>query len=302
MMSTSFQRLLPILPLLLTGVVAARAAGPAQLICRFQDAAINESSGLAASTRSAEYFFTHNDSGDSARIFAVDRMGRTLATFRVTGAANLDWEDMARGRDAVGQPVLLIGDIGDNARERDHLDIYQVPEPPVDTSRLGVKSETEPATRFEVRYPDGRHDAEALLCDQATGQIYLVTKGLRSSAVYASTGRLRAGEPNVLTKISWINFSSLPATTVSLTDQVGRLLATGGDLAPDGANVVVRTYTDAYEWGIVGGDIVTAFRTNPTHHALPAAPQGEAAAYSADGKALLFSSEKANAPVHELTR
>ncbi|MGV3721407.1 MAG: hypothetical protein ACO1SX_10910, partial [Actinomycetota bacterium] len=113
-MTSSIKRLLPILPILLTGGVTARAASNAQLLCRFQDAAINESSGLAASSRSNEYFFTHNDSGDDARFFAVDRRGRTLATFRVAGADNEDWEDMARGRDAAGRPVLLLGDIGDN--------------------------------------------------------------------------------------------------------------------------------------------------------------------------------------------
>lgn len=301
-MTSSIKRLLPVLPLLLTGGLTARAASTAQLLCRFQDPAINESSGLAASSRSRDYFFTHNDSGDNARIFAVDRRGRTLATFRVPGADNEDWEDMARGRDAAGRPVLLLGDIGDNRRERSFLTIYQTPEPEVDPTRTGVKRATERAVRFDVRYPDGPHDAETLLCDLATGRIFIVTKGIRSSAVYASKGRLRANEPNVLSKVSWVRFMSLPATTLALSDQLGRLLATGGDLSPDGSHVVVRTYTDAYEWKVVGKDVAAAFRTAPTRLPLPDTSQGEAAAYGSDGKSILFSSEKRNAPVHELTR
>jgi hypothetical protein len=301
-MTLSIRRLLPILPLLLTGGVTARAASNAQLLCRFQDTAINESSGLAASSRSNEYFFTHNDSGDKARFFAVDRRGRTLATFRVPGADNEDWEDMARGRDAAGRPVLLFGDIGDNHRERDDLCIYQVPEPEVDRNRTGVKADTERPIRFDIRYADGPHDAETLLCDLATGRIFVVTKSLRSSGVYASKGRLRANAPNVLTKVSWVRFMSLPATTAALSDQLGRLLATGGDISPDGDRVVVRTYTDAYEWKITGSDVAAAFRAKPTRLPLPHSPQGEAAAYRTDGESILFSSEKRNAPVHELVR
>lgn len=301
-MRVSTQRLLPILPLLVTGGLTARAAGNAQLLCRFQDPAIDESSGLAASARSEDYFFTHNDSGDAARFFAVDRRGRTLATFRVTGADNEDWEDMARGRDAAGRPTLLLGDIGDNRRERTHLLIYQVPEPEVDRSRAAVKAETERAVRFEVRYPDGPHDAETLLCDLATGRVFIVTKSLRSSGVYASRGPLITGRPNVLAKISWVRFMSLPATTAALSDQFGRLLATGGDISPDGSHVVLRTYTDAYEWKISGKDVAAAFRAAPKRFSLPATPQGEAAAYNTDGKSILFSSEKRGAPVHELQR
>jgi hypothetical protein len=302
MLARTARQTLTVLLLACAGALAARAAGTAQLLCRFQDPEIAESSGLAAASASGEYFFTHNDSGDRARIFAVDRQGRTLATFKVPGATNHDWEDMARARDAEGRPTLLIGDIGDNGKKRDHVIIYEVPEPPVDVSRAGVHAETEPARRYEVRYPDGPHDAETLLFNPVSGQVFLVTKDLKSSGVYASRGRLKADEPNVLTKVSWIRFVSLPATTKSLADYLRRLLATGGDISPDGTRVVIRTYTDAYEWTIHRGDVAAAVRTEPTHYPLPVTVQGEAAAYTTDGAAILFSSEKAGAPVHELKR
>ncbi|MGV3723867.1 MAG: hypothetical protein ACO1SX_23465, partial [Actinomycetota bacterium] len=166
----------------------------------------------------------------------------------------------------------------------------------------GVKADTERAVKFDIRYADGPHDAETLLCDPATGRIFIVTKSLRSSGVYASKGRLRTNLPNVLTKVSWVRFRSLPATTSALSDQLGRLLATGGDISPNGDRMVVRTYTDAYEWKIAGGDVAGAFRARPTQLPLPDSPQGEAAAYRTDGGAILFSSEKRNAPVHELVR
>src|SRR4051794_35721845 len=88
--------------------VAARAGYQSRLLCSFNDPQINESSGIAAAGRSDDYFFTHNDSGDTARIFAVNRQGRTVATLNVPGARNVDWEDVAATHDGRGEPVLLL--------------------------------------------------------------------------------------------------------------------------------------------------------------------------------------------------
>ena len=296
------RRRLAALPTLLLFGSFATAAGPAQLVCNFQDPQIRESSGLAASSRSSEYFFTHNDSGDSARFFAVRRDGVTLATFRVPGAQNEDWEDMARARDPQGNPVLLFGDIGDNARKRDHVSVYQVPEPEIDATRTGVKAESARAVKFDLQYPDGPHDAETLLFNAVNGQTLVVTKDLKSSGVYASAGWLKPDQLNVLQKVSWVRPAELPLTRRNAADLLKSLLITGGDISPDGRRLVLRTYTDAFEWSIIGNDVATGLRTNPEHLVLPETPQGEAAAYTQDGKAILFSSEKEGAPVHEIAR
>jgi hypothetical protein len=114
-----FARLL--LVLLAAGAVGAAAPAPYRppvLLCRFADTRINESSGLAASACSDDYFFTHNDSGDGPRVYAVDRRGKTLTVFTVQGAESLDWEDMARGPGPGGKPALFLADIGDNAAIR----------------------------------------------------------------------------------------------------------------------------------------------------------------------------------------
>jgi hypothetical protein len=286
------------------GSVGVSAAAPAQLVCNLQDPEVNESSGLAASARSSEYFFTHNDSGDSARIFAVNRKGETLATIRVPNAQNQDWEDMARGRDPQGQNVLFLGDIGDNQGKREQVQVYRIPEPEVDVTRRGVRTQSEPATRFELQYPDGPHDSETLLFNMANGTLYLVTKErlMRASGVYATTGPLDPKQVNRLTKVGWIRFMSLPSTVRSLTDALGRLMATAGDISPTGDRVVVRTYTDAYEWNIPNHDMGAAFLSKPTHLTLPPMRQGESAAYTYDGKAALFGSEKAESPIYEIAR
>jgi len=79
-------------------------------------------------------------------------------------------------------------------------------------------------------------------------------------------------------------------------------LATGGEIRPDGQRVVVRTYTDAYEWPVTRNDVAAAFRLAPIHVPLPPTRQGEAITYTRDGQALWVSAEGARAPVHQLRR
>jgi hypothetical protein len=291
-----------ILAVALTGAVwaAQDPYGPGTVLFTFRDDRVTESSGLCFSSRSDDVLFTHNDSGDSARIFAVNRRGETLATLTVPEAKNLDWEDIARGPDDAGASCLYVGDIGDNEAKRPTITVYRVPEPEVDPALTGVTAQTAPAERFELKYADGSRDAEALMVHPRTRRLFVVSKALQWSHLYAAPVPLKAGEVNTLTKVATIRFAMLPGTANSLREQALRLLATGGDISPDGQRVVVRTYTDAYEWTIAGNDVAAAVRNPPLHVPLPAARQGEAIAYSRDGLSLITTSEGKNAPAHEL--
>src|SRR5205823_7980777 len=79
---------------------------------------ITESSGLAASKCQENVFWTHNDSGDDAFIFAINAAGDDLGTWKVPNATNYDWEDIAETKDSRGKCFLYIGEIGDNQRKR----------------------------------------------------------------------------------------------------------------------------------------------------------------------------------------
>src|SRR4029453_18052009 len=59
---------------------------------------VTEASGLANSGNNPGIYWTHNDSGDSARFFAVDgSTGGVAAAYELVGASAVDWEDMALG-------------------------------------------------------------------------------------------------------------------------------------------------------------------------------------------------------------
>jgi hypothetical protein len=294
----------------------------------FRDDQITESSGIVASTKRDGVYFTHNDSGDVARFFAVDDRGCTRARYTLAGLATTDddfkashdVEDIARGPFGVGGvSTIWLADIGDNLHQRAEIAVHAVTEPNADASTNRSNDgcptpaeEVVPATTYRLAYPEVAHDAETLLADPHTGQLYVVTKApTGESQVYAAPppAQLDPVGVNTLTFVTEIVFP--PSTTYDRTpdqivatagqqtafDATGRLWTTGGDIAPDGGRVVLRTYTDAYEWTMTG-DLVTTFAALPTVRPLTYDRQGEAITYSRDGASLVTSSEFEHSTAH----
>ena len=254
-------------------LLAAGGYGPAERRCGFADPRISESSGVASASWAGDVVWTHNDSGDRARFFAVDTITcATLATYDVTGADAVDWEDMTRSGG-----TLHFGDIGDNPSRRASVTVYDVPEPPRGTAPGTVR----PAATRVLTYPDGAHDAETLLVDPTTGRLVIVTKN-RAGTVAAY--RAPAAGSGVMEKVADIAFPGPP---------------TGGDATRD--RIVVRTYTGAFEWDVGPGETLAAVLARPPAPiVLPTTPQGEAIAYTTDGGALWTTSEREGGPVHHL--
>lgn len=153
---------------------------------------IDEMSGIVRSRRYDNTYWVHNDSGDSARFFAITGNGAVIApTFRnrkedsgavvldpgfkgvtVEVAQNVDWEDIAYDGDN-----LFLCDTGNNDNHRRDLGIYKVKEP-----NPTLTEATRPLTWMPVFYedqaefpPKERHfDCEAVFW--LKGKLYFVTK------------------------------------------------------------------------------------------------------------------------------
>lgn len=241
----------------LVGAAAGSAAPVENPAFRFRDAGIVESSGL--STLPDGLVVTTNDSGDPGRVFVVDpRSGRTVGVS--TWAA--DPEDVEALAPA-GQGRVWVGDIGDNRRARDSVRVLRVP---VGRGDRSVEPEA-----YELVYPDGARDAEALVRHPLTGQLFVITKGVFGGTVYAAPTRLRADRPNRLAEVG---------------DAPG--IVTDATFLPGGGGVVMRTYTSAHlasypSWQPVGS------------WDLPDQDQGEGIAL--DGRRLLLSTEGARSAV-----
>jgi len=254
---------------------------------------IKESSGIAASRCAENVFWTHNDSGDDAFLFAINASGEKLGTWKVAGAQNKDWEDVAAFKNERGECFLYIGDIGNNERLKGEMTIYKVKEPTVsDADKSSSKknpAETENAEAIKFEYPDMRHDAETLLVHPQTGDIYVLTKSLsHSSGVYKLAANYNSSKINTLIKIA---DTSVPAVPDGLL--------TGGDISADGKRVILCDYFNGYEIVLPTGakDFDEIWKQKLAIVDLGAREQGEAVCYSIDGKSIFATSEKRNQPL-----
>jgi hypothetical protein len=145
-------------------------------------------------------------------------------------------------------------------------------------------------TLYRLTYPDGPHDAEALLV-APDGTPYVVTKEvLGASHVYRPAAPLTDGEPVALADAGTVTFT-LTGTPGGPVGRAGQLLVTGGAVARDGSRIALRTYTDAYVWPLTGADVPASLAGEPVRIPLPPSPQGEAVSFTADGSALLVAGE-----------
>ena len=263
-----------------------------------EDRSINESSGIVASRRNAKLFWTHNDSGDGPFIYAFDYQGKHRGVWRIAGASARDWEDIAIGPGPNSrQSYIYIGDIGDNSKKRDEVEVYRVIEPliaPEDSSSTKVSPRnTVAATVIRLKYPDGKHDAETLLVHPKTGDLYIVTKVRGAAAgVYKLKAPLPESMETTLTHIGNIRFPSR---------MIGFI--TGGDISPDGTRVILCDYLGGCELILSStqqGGFDAIWNQPPVPVGLGSRKQGEAICYRADGLALLMTSEGVPCPLIEI--
>ena len=269
-------------------VLVFQAYGPPTRIGRLTDPAVNESSGLVASRTTPGAYWTHNDSGDGPFIYALNQHGESLGTFRVTGAGARDWEDIAAGPGPKpNRSYLYIGDIGDNSANRSDIVVYRVLEPPITpsdkTSSQKQPRATEPAEAIRFVYPDGKHDAEALMVHPETGNLYIMTKRpLANTVVYEAIAPLNPGKLTTLKKLGEVHVPSIFGGAI-----------TGGSISPDGRRVALCDYFQGYEMVLPASskNFDDIWKEKLTGFDLGKRPQGESITYRLDGNALLATSE-----------
>ncbi len=276
------------LPLLLA--CTACAGGPqvetdARKLSNLADRRIDESSGLACSRRRKGLFWTHNDSGDKPRLYAVNARGRTVATLTVAGAKNRDWEDLCSFT-LEDKPRLLVGDIGDNSARRRDCTLYLLGEPRLAGDKLRQGVTVKPLMTLPFRYADGPRDCESLAMDAEARTIYLVSKREHPRKVYALPLPKRPPAGPLTAK---------PVATLKIPHP------TGMDISADGRRAVVVTYTDAWLYRREGGQSwARAFAGRPLRVPLPLRRQGEAVCFGPDGAKLYLTREHARSPLWEV--
>ncbi|MCC7334907.1 MAG: hypothetical protein IT422_07415 [Pirellulaceae bacterium] len=256
---------------------------------------LNESSGVA---QVGELLWTHNDSGDRPRLFAFATDGSLRGQFNIRGARALDWEDIcAFSRD--GKHYLAIGDVGDNSARRASVTLYVI-EAPVELPASNAVEELSVLATFEVTYPTGPVNCEALAYDPLSSSFVLATKEILQCRLF---------------RIPAPRLSGVKKVQAELIGELRLPLVTAGDISPDGKQMVLLTYgpgcllqrtvsqpsesqgsedtSKLEDWQTEGDQAVLFFN-------LPNRRQGESICFSSDGKRLWLTSEFIPTPLFEV--
>jgi hypothetical protein len=250
---------------------------------------IDESSGVAVGHRNAELIWTHNDSGDGPYLYALDHEGKLVARVTIETRFAEDWEDMCSFT-LDDKSYLLVGDFGDNARRRRGVALHLIEEPQITPADDGepVRLSVKPATIL-VQYPDGAHDCEAIAVHAPAKCLYTITKsryGRDQQAVYtidlpADPGEAKVHEPVRLKRE--VDYDPRPVTAM--------------DISPDGRLAAVLIYGGVFvHRRDRDQDWPQAFAEPPLQLDGPAG-KAEAIGFTADGKALILTTEGFDAPL-----
>jgi hypothetical protein len=278
-----------------------------------ETALVPESSGVVASRLTPDLYWTHNDSGHSATVYAFRLRDADVAagvaphraTVTLTGASSVDWEDIAAGP----EPFIYVFDGGDNPPcGRTDKRIHRFAEPFVDPDAPAVTlSLAVTSIRFE--YPDSsdpalpadtdgeRYDAESLAVHPTTGDLYVMTKRTNSSVPASRVYKLAAGD------IAWGSATVHVLEFVADVTASVPLYATAMDIDADGRRLLARNYSTAYEFTLPAGQAFDAiFATTPRSMGISGETQGEAIAYDFAGANIITTSETAGSGPFDIFR
>lgn len=239
---------------------------------------IDEASGLVASVVNPGMLWTHNDSGDKARIFLIDSVGKHKMTVNLNGIENRDWEDIAVGPGPDSSKVYLyIGDIGDNFTQYEYKYIYRIEEPSISESQK-KKLTVQRIDSIKFTLPDGIRDTEALMVDPQHKDLYIFSKRESAVNLYKLPYPQSTTDVIVAEKV----LSELPFT---------RIVA--ADWSSDRKEILIKNYRNIYYW--TGADkkpVAELLITEPLVLAYQEEPQGESIAFDFFGKGYFTLSEK----------
>jgi hypothetical protein len=248
-MARSQTKTLLLASLLAASLTTGNAAEPGQeiapgvrLLARISDPRIKESSGVVASRRYANVYWTHNDGGGPKKqvLYAIDRGGDTRASFPVIDVTLHDWEDIAI--DDAGH--LYIGDIGNNDSKRDALAVYEIDEPDPQAGAGPIS----PKRAWHLRFPQAPFDCESLFVWKDQG--YVVSKVFDKAHAQIFRFPLRdTNEPLTLELVATTKIES-PVT--------------GADISADGTLLGLVAKNGAYVFRI-DGDVAHVTNANPHH-------------------------------------
>jgi hypothetical protein len=175
--------------------------------------------------------------------------------------------------------TVWLSDTGDNRRQRDTVALTGV-DPADGTGQL-----------HRLTYPDGPHDAEALIVEPG-GRPVIITKEFSGiSGVYVpdtdtSAADLPSPGPTPLRRVGALHSGEATVGGAAVPGE----LVTGAASNADGTVAAVRSYGRLQLFPVADGDVATALTTQtPVVLAAPSQPQGETVEFTESGDLLIGS-------------
>ncbi len=235
---------------------------------------ITEASGITYSSVQEGSFWVNEDSGNPPLLYLVHKDGTVKDSLLLDGATNRDWEDITSGAGPQdGKNYIYVADIGDNDAKYSEWYIYRFEEPPAGVKQLKLFE------KIAFVYEDGARDAEAIVINQATKDIYVISKRDTRSRVYKIAYPQSTTEVNTATFLFDFGYSGVVAATTSVS----------------GEELLVKTYTTVYHYTIGSHTSLEDSLKSGTPKTLKyqLEPQGEAISFSFSGDGFYTLSEEA---------
>lgn len=240
------------------------------------DKQLNELSGIINAKQSS-YFWTHNDSGDGAQIYLIDKKCQLLCSYELESIVVKDCEDIARVA-INGKYFLILGDIGDNRAIRKNIKVHIFPEPMYKIGDSIVVIPKKEIRTVTLRYQDGPRDAEALFVDPVDHQLYVISKRDFQSTVYKA----------VVFNDAKKNFGLLsPVQKLPFT------FVTSADISASGHAILIKNLTEIFYWNRNQNEsIEKTLSRRPAVIPYQVEPQGEAITFGLGGEGFYTISER----------
>lgn len=241
---------------------------------------IDEISGMADSRNIENSLWVQQDSGNPAELSLISYTGEFIKSLPVLNAVNRDWEDMSFAKDlSTGKNILYIADIGDNNQVELTYHVYRFEEPSAGDSEIND------VEKISFRYSDGSHDAEAILVDENSNDIYIITKRDAKAGIYKIAYPQSTTNINVAVLEGSLDYNGL----------------TSAGFSPDGSEIIIKTYSHLYHYKKNDNESLTvALKRKPYSIPYVMEPQGEAICFKKDNKGFFTLSEKGLAPFVDL--
>ena len=240
---------------------------------KLQNKEIDEASGLVSSRTHEGILYTHNDSGGDPHVYILDTLGEDRGKIILSGVKNRDWEDIAIGPGPDPKlNYIYVGEIGDNNAVHHQIKIFRFPEP----KNLKKESVVKPEI-LTLIYPDGPKDAETLMIDPITHDIFILSKRDSLNILYRAPQSAFESKKFELEKIMELPFT----------------MSVAGDISSDGSQILVKNYFTVFYWKRHENESIAEAMSRKAQ-ILPykPEPQGEAVAFHPSGKSYYTLSEK----------